>query len=75
MPDLKTEEPLWVQRMRARGYDVRSGTSTAPLTEEPEVTFPPPVHPILRAYGRTLRRLQKMFGVKPSTNGWNAPLS
>jgi hypothetical protein len=50
MTDLQAEEPEWVQRMRARGYNIRRGTSNAPLNEEPDAVFyPPPMHPLRRA--------------------------
>jgi hypothetical protein len=39
-PEQATEEPLWVQRMRARGYNIRIGTGDLP--EVPEVMFTPP---------------------------------
>jgi hypothetical protein len=47
MADLQTEEPVWVQQMRAAGYNIRVGTSDAPLNEEPDAVFyPPPYTPL-----------------------------
>lgn len=51
MPDLMTEEPIWVQRMRARGYDIRVGSGDLPAV--PEVAFTPPPR-TLRNVGRTV---------------------
>lgn len=48
-PGAQDDEPEWMQRMRAAGYNLRRGTDPTPLSEIPEVMFPPPVHPLLRA--------------------------
>jgi hypothetical protein len=72
MPDLMTEEPLWVQRMRARGYNIRVGTGDQPMSEIPDAMFPPPVHPVRRTFGRMLRAMQRTLGIKPYRNGRDA---
>ena len=49
MPDVEVEEPLWVQSMRAKGYNIRVG-SGEPMSEIPDAFFyPPPMHPLRRA--------------------------
>jgi hypothetical protein len=74
MLELKTEEPIWVQRMRARGYNIRVGTGDQPMSEIPDAMFPPPVHPVRRTYGRMLRRMQRMLGIDPYGNGRDASI-
>jgi hypothetical protein len=46
-----TNEPAWMQRMRAAGYSRRRGAEPGPLSEIPDVVFTPPprrekVHPL-----------------------------
>lgn len=74
MPDLMTEEPLWVQRMRARGYNIRVGTLDEPMSEIPDAMFPPPVHPLRRRFWMIVRAVQRMLRIKSLTNGRNASL-
>ena len=38
----KAAEYPWVARLRQAGYDVRNGTGTGVLSEEPECSFTPP---------------------------------
>lgn len=74
MPEVQTEEPAWVQRMRARGYDVRRGTLDEPMSEEPEVMFPPPMHPLRRALAWIAWGIRKVLRLDPSPyGGRNAP--
>lgn len=43
--DEQADEPAWVIRMRADGFQVRRGTDPRPLSVEPEVDFSPPRRP------------------------------
>jgi hypothetical protein len=58
-------EPAWVERMRAAGYVVRTGTGTGGLSFEPEVDFSPP-HQQRRGFRSRLsgaaRKLWKLTG-------------
>lgn len=45
MPGESPAEPEWVQRMRARGYNIRVGTGE-PMSEEPDAAFYPPPYAI-----------------------------
>ena len=75
MPDVEIEEPLWVQQMRAKGYNVRIG-SGEPMSEIPEAFFyPPPMHPLRRIFAWVpwgIRKLVRLgaFGGR----GRHAPL-
>jgi hypothetical protein len=42
-PEVQDEEPEWVQRMRAKGYNIRVGTTGEPMSEVPEAMFDPPM--------------------------------
>jgi hypothetical protein len=51
------DEPDWVKRLRARGFDVRGGAGNLPL--EPRVSFPPmPRRRVLRMLYAVLRWLK-----------------
>lgn len=67
MPDVQTDEPLWVQRMRAEGYNIRRGTREGHLSEIPDAMFPPPVHPVRRRIALIARGFRKMLRLGPST--------
>jgi hypothetical protein len=56
MPEAPQTEPEWVQRMRAAGYNIRVGTINEPLSEVPEVMFPPPVSVWRRRFGGNIIR-------------------
>ncbi len=74
MPDVEIEEPLWVQRMRAKGYNIRVG-SGEPMSEIPEAMFPPPVHPLRRRIALIARGIRKLLRMGPfSRSGRHAPL-
>lgn len=75
MPEVNVEEPLWVQRMRAKGYNIRIGNTGEPMSEIPEAMFPPPVHPLRRRIALIARGLRKRVRMEPfSRNGRHAPL-
>jgi len=74
MSDLQTEEPAWVQQMRARGYNVRRGTLDEPMSEEPDAMFPPPLHPVLRALAWIPWGLRKVLRLGQSHGGRNGAL-
>jgi hypothetical protein len=50
------DEPDWVKRLRARGFDVRGGEGNLP--EEPRVSFPPMPR---RRVERTVRAIFSWF--------------
>ncbi len=55
MSEAPRAEPEWVQRMRAKGYNIRIGTGEGTLNEIPDAFFYPP--PSLRSrIGRSLAR-------------------
>lgn len=75
MPDVEFEEPLWVRRMRAKGYNIRIGTSGEPMSEVPDAFFyPPPLHPLRRALAWIPWGIRKLVRRGASSrNGWHAP--
>lgn len=42
MSEMPREEPQWVQRMRAAGYNIRVGTLDGPMSYLPDAFFYPP---------------------------------
>jgi hypothetical protein len=70
MSETPREEPEWVRRMRAAGYKVRVGSIDEPLSEVPEVMFPPPVSVWRRRFGGNMIRAIRnvLFRAKPSTH-------
>ncbi len=74
MPDVEIEEPLWVQRMRAEGYNIRIGNSGEPMSEIPEAMFPPPMHPLRRTLAWIPWGIRKLVRLGAfSRNGRHAP--
>jgi hypothetical protein len=74
-PVVQDEEPEWVQRMRAKGYNIRRGTGPA-MSEIPDAMFPPPVHRVRRRIaliGRGIRRVLRLDA--STTMGPDASLS
>lgn len=64
MSEAPREEPEWVQRMRAAGYNIRVGTGEGTLSEIPDAYFyPPPTlrnrirRKIVRSYVKLVRAL------------------
>lgn len=53
----RDDDPVWVRRMRAKGYDIRRGTLEGQMPEVPEAFFYPP--PSL--HERLVRRLTNAF--------------
>jgi hypothetical protein len=74
MAEVETEEPVWVQQMRAAGYNIRVGTSTAPLNEEPDAMFPPPFHPLRRTLAWIPWGIRKVLRRGRSPGGRNGSL-
>ena len=76
MPDVEIEEPLWVQRMRARGYNIRIG-SGEPMSEIPDAFFyPPPMPPLRRILTWIPWGIRKLVRLGAfSRNGRHAPFS
>jgi hypothetical protein len=75
-PAAEQTEYAWVSRLREAGYDVRTGTGTGGLSEEPDCSFSPPpgFRPGFRAeatafLGRALtrgaERLRRLLHAKP----------
>lgn len=74
MSEVPREEPEWVQRMRAAGYNIRVGTLDGPMSYLPDAFFyPPPGVP-----RRLLRRLEGtsrgVFRANGSPRARHAPL-
>ncbi len=64
MAEEQRQEPQWVQRMRAAGYNIRIGTGEGTMNEIPDAFFYPPPsrwsrtrRHILRAYRKVIRAL------------------
>lgn len=64
MSEEPRQEPEWVQRMRAAGYNVRVGRGE-PLSEIPEVMFDPPVSRLRRIQHRVVGGFRSLFRLKP----------
>lgn len=69
MSEAPREEPEWVQRMRAAGYNIRIGTGEGTLNEIPDAYFyPPPTlrnrigERLARGYKRLVRALTSIRG-------------
>lgn len=74
MSETQRNEPEWVQKMRAAGYNVRVGTGE-PMSEIPEVMFDPPVSRGVRIKHRIVTVFRNLFHLKPSTgHTTHAPL-
>jgi hypothetical protein len=73
-PAVQDEEPAWVQRMRAKGYKIRRGTGTGPLSEIPDAYFYPPPSAPRRFAQRVTSALRKVLGSNPSTQAGDAHL-
>jgi hypothetical protein len=74
MAEAPQQEPEWVRRMRAAGYDVRVG-SGEPMSEIPEVMFDPPVSRGSRIKHRIRTVFRGLFHLQPSTgHTTHAPL-
>jgi hypothetical protein len=56
MTETSTNEPLWAQRMRARGYDLRVGSGEH-MSEIPDAAFYPPPSTRLSRTGTPFRAL------------------
>lgn len=67
MSDAPREEPEWVQRMRAAGYNIRIGTGEGTLNEIPDAMFDPPVSRGSRIRGKILMAFRSLFRLPPST--------
>ena len=65
MTEAPREEPEWVQRMRAAGYNIRRGLGE-PLSEIPEVTFDPPLSRRQRIQYRLASVFRSLFRLKPT---------
>lgn len=70
-PADRQDEPAWVKRLRARGFDVQGGEGNLP--EEPRVWFGPAPQ---RRLGRMLRSAIGWFRAAdhPSPKARNAPV-
>lgn len=64
MSEAPREEPDWVQRMRAAGYNIRVGRGE-PLSEVPEVMFDPPLSRRQRIQDRIVNTFRNLFRLKP----------
>lgn len=71
---LEIEEPLWVQQMRAKGYNIRIGNSGEPMSEIPEAFFYPPPSMRQRLLQRIAGAFRRVFGANASTRANHAPL-
>lgn len=60
MSEAPQQEPEWVQRMRAAGYNIRIGTGEGTLAEIPDAYFYPPPTLGSRIKGRIVRVCKKM---------------
>jgi hypothetical protein len=74
MSDVPREEPEWVQRLRARGYNVRVGTLDEPMSEIPEAFFYPPPSAPRRLAQHLAGTFRKIFRANASTRAGHAPL-
>jgi hypothetical protein len=74
MTEAKRDEPEWVQRMRAAGYNIRIGAGE-PMSEIPEVMFDPPLTLRQRMHYRIASAFRSVFRLKPFAGRANhAPL-
>lgn len=74
MPDVEIQEPLWVQQMRAKGYNIRIGNTGEPMSEIPEAMFPPPMHPLRRTLAWIPWGIRKLVRLGAfNRNGRHAP--
>lgn len=73
MSEVPREEPEWVQRLRARGYNVRVGTLDEPMSEIPEAFFYPPPSAPRRMVQRLASTFRKVFRANASTHADHAP--
>jgi hypothetical protein len=73
MSEAPREEPEWVQRMRAAGYNVWVGTVGEPMSEIPEVMFDPPLTLRQRMQYRIAGVFRSLFRLKPSADATHAP--
>ena len=65
MPEMNSKEPLWVQRMRARGYSIRRGTLDGPMSEIPEAMFTPPPRTARNLARTVVHALRSVIRVNP----------
>lgn len=79
MSEVPREEPEWVQRLRARGYNVRVGTLDEPMSEIPEAMFDPPMRTrfggIRRGTAAVVSAVRNIFRTRSSNrHARHAPL-
>jgi NAD/NADP transhydrogenase alpha subunit len=60
-------EPEWVQRMRAKGYNIRIGSGEGTLNEIPDEMFDPPASRLSRIRGKILMAFRNLFRLPPLT--------
>jgi NAD/NADP transhydrogenase alpha subunit len=76
MSEAPRTEPEWVQRMRAKGYNIRIGTGEGTLNEIPDAMFDPPMSRGARIRARIVMAFRSLFRLQPSTGRTtHAPLS
>lgn len=65
MAEEQRNEPEWVQRMRAAGYNIRIGTVGEPMSAVPEVMFDPPLSLRQRIQHRIAGGFRSLLRFKP----------
>lgn len=75
MSEAPRVEPEWVQRMRAKGYNIRIGTGEGTLNEIPDEMFDPPESRADRMRRKILAGFRSLFRLPRSTGrATHAPL-
>lgn len=74
MSEMPREEPEWVQRMRAAGYNIRVGTLDEPMSYLPDAFFYPPPGVPRRLVRRLDATCRGVFRANGSARVRHAPL-